>query len=47
MGASWLNQVEMCFSILEGQSLHAASFTSVAQVRGLHQAYNKTVRPSV
>ena len=30
--ASWLNQVEIWFSILEGQSLHGASFTSVAQL---------------
>jgi hypothetical protein len=31
--ASWLNQVEIWFSILEGKSLHAASFTSVRQLR--------------
>ena len=31
--ASWLNQVEIWFSILEGKSLHGASFTSVKQLR--------------
>jgi hypothetical protein len=27
--ASWLNQVEIWFSILEGKSLHGASFTEL------------------
>jgi hypothetical protein len=31
--ASWLNQVEIWFSILQGQSLSGASFTSLAQLR--------------
>ena len=31
--ASWLNQVEIWFSILAGKSLRRASFTSVAQLR--------------
>jgi transposase len=31
--ASWLNQVENWFSILQGQSLAGASFTSVAQLK--------------
>src|SRR5262245_9740330 len=31
--ASWLNQVEIWFSILEGRSLTGASFTSVKQLR--------------
>ena len=31
--ASWLNQVEIWFSILQDKSLHGASFTSVAQLR--------------
>ena len=31
--ASWLNQVEIWFSILQGKSLHGASFTSVNQLR--------------
>jgi transposase len=31
--ASWLNQIEVWFSILAGKSLRGASFTSVAQLR--------------
>ena len=31
--ASWLNQVEICFSILEGKSLSGAPFTSVKQLK--------------
>jgi DDE superfamily endonuclease len=31
--ASWLNQVEIWFSILQGKSLQSASFHSVAQLR--------------
>jgi len=31
--ASWLNQVEIWFSILEGKSLRGASFTSVQELR--------------
>jgi transposase len=31
--ASWLNQVEIWFSILGGKSLKDASFTSVAELR--------------
>ena len=31
--ASWLNQVEIWFSILQGRSLTGASFTSVAQLK--------------
>jgi transposase len=31
--ASWLNQVEIWFSIMEGKSLHGTSFTSVKQLR--------------
>jgi transposase len=48
--ASWLNQVEIWFSILEGQSLHGASFTSVAQLRehidAFIDAYNENARRS-
>ena len=48
-GASWLNQVECWFSILAGQSLHGASFTSVAELRRHIDAfianYNETARP--
>ena len=32
-GASWLNQVEAWFSILQGESLAGASFTSIQQLR--------------
>jgi transposase len=49
--ASWLNQVEIWFSILEGKSLHGASFTSVAQLRehidAFVEAYNETAKPFV
>jgi transposase len=47
--ASWLNQVECWFSILGGQSLQRASFTSVAQLRthidAFIEHYNQTARP--
>jgi transposase len=47
--ASWLNQLECWFSILGGQSLRGASFTSVAQLRSHIDAfierYNQTARP--
>ena len=39
--ASWLNQVEIWFSILQGQSLHGASFTSVKQLREHIDAFIK------
>ena len=49
--ASWLNQVEIWFSILEGKSLHGASFTSVAQLRqhidAFIEAYNENAKPFV
>ena len=49
--ASWLNQVEIWFSILAGKSLHGASFTSVAQLRqhidAFIEAYNETAKPFV
>jgi transposase len=49
--ASWLNQVEIWFSILQAKSLTGASFTSVAQLR-LHidhfiAAYNANPKPFV
>jgi transposase len=48
-GASWLNQVECWFSILAGQSLQGASFTSVDELRRHIDAfiadYNETARP--
>jgi transposase len=37
--ASWLNQVEIWFSILQGQSLRAASFTAIDQLRQHIDAY--------
>ncbi len=47
--ASWLNQVEIWFSILEGQSLAGASFTSVKQLRehidAFIQTYNGSAKP--
>lgn len=47
--ASWLNQVEIWFSILEHQSLAGASFTSPAQLREhmdhFIAAYNQTAHP--
>src|ERR1043166_298421 len=49
--ASWLNQVEIWFSILEGKSLHGASFTSVKQLRehidAFIESYNETATPFV
>ena len=49
--ASWLNQVEIWFSILEGKSLHGASFTSVKQLREHIDAfiavYNQNAKPFV
>jgi hypothetical protein len=49
--ASWLNQVEIWFSILQAKSLHGASFTSVAQLRGhidaYIEAYNENAKPFV
>jgi transposase len=49
--ASWLNQVEIWFSILEGKSLHGASFTSVKQLRehidAFIESYNQNAKPFV
>jgi transposase len=46
---SWLSQVECWFSVLGGQSLRGASFTSVPQLRAhidaFVDAYNQTARP--
>src|ERR1039458_2596404 len=39
--ASWLNQVEVCFSILQGQSLSGPSFTSLKQLEQHIDAYIK------
>ena len=47
--SSWLNQVEMWFSILQGQSLNGASFTAVTQMQdhidAFVAAYNQTAQP--
>ena len=47
--ASWLNQVEGWFSILQGQSLAGASFTSVEQLRqhidAFIDSYNQDAEP--
>jgi transposase len=47
--ASWLNQVEIWFSILAGQSLSGASFNSVAELRAHINAfvatYNDEAKP--
>lgn len=49
--ASWLNQVEIWFSILQGKSLRDASFTSVRQLRehidAFIEAYNHNATPFV
>ena len=49
--ASWLNQVEAWFSILQGQSLTGASFTSVEQVKehidAFIASYNEDAEPFV
>lgn len=47
--ASWLNQVEIWFSILEKQSLQGASFSSVRQLKehidAFIEAYNRNAKP--
>jgi transposase len=47
--ASWLNQIETWFSILQGQSLSGASFTAIEQLQGhidaFIAAYNETAEP--
>jgi len=49
--ASWLNQIEIWFSILEGKSLRGASFTSVEQLRehidAFINSYNQNAAPFV
>ena len=49
--ASWLNQVEGWFSILQGQSLSGASFTSVNQLKehidAFIETYNEDAEPFV
>ena len=47
--SSWLNQIETWFSILQGQSLTGASFTSVQELQehidAFIAAYNETATP--
>src|SRR5579883_720197 len=47
--SSWLNQIEIWFSILQGQSLNGASFFSVEQLQehidAFITAYNETAMP--
>ena len=47
--ASWLNQVEIWFSILQGQSLSGASFTAVTELQehidAFIRAYNEKAEP--
>ncbi|HLH95805.1 MAG TPA: IS630 family transposase [Xanthobacteraceae bacterium] len=47
--SSWLNQIETWFSILQGQSLTGASFTSIEQLQehidAYIAAYNETATP--
>ena len=49
--AFWLNQVEVWFSILQGQSLSGASFTSLKQLQehidAYINAYNDKAEPFV
>ncbi len=49
--ASWLNQVEIWFSILAGKALKGASFSSLDQLKAHIDAfittYNKTARPFI
>jgi hypothetical protein len=48
---SWLNPVEIWFSILQGKSLHGASFPSAEQLRrdigAFIDTYNETAKPFV
>ena len=41
--ASWLNQVEVWFSILQGQSLSGASFTTLKQLAGAHRCLHHSI----
>lgn len=49
--ASWLNQVEIWFSILAGKALSSASFNSIAELKAHIEAfidrYNETAKPFV
>jgi transposase len=47
--ASWLNQVEIWFSILQAKSLRGGNFTSIRQLRqhidAFIESYNQSARP--
>jgi DDE superfamily endonuclease len=47
--SSWLNQIEIWFLILQGQSLNGASFTDIEQLQehidAFIAAYNETAEP--
>jgi transposase len=47
--ASWLNQVEIWFSILAGKALRGASFNSLGELKAhiatFIESYNETARP--
>ena len=49
--ASWLNQIEVWFSVLQGQSLSGASFTAVKQLQdhidAFIRAHNQSAEPFV
>jgi hypothetical protein len=45
--ASWLTQVEICFSLLARQALRGASFTSVRQLREAMDAFIAVYNPQV
>jgi hypothetical protein len=42
--ASWLNQVEVWFSILQGQSLSGTSFTSLKQLQAAHRCLHQRIQ---
>ena len=44
--ASWLNQIEVWFSILSRQALRAASFSSVSELRQAMDAFIAAYNPS-
>ena len=42
--ASWLDRVEIWFSILAGKSLHGASFTSSRQLQAAHRCVHQSIQ---
>ena len=45
--SSWLNQIEIWFSILSGKSLAGASFQTVEQLKAHIASYNEDAQPFV